>query len=108
MTNTFDPSKPCTTRDGRPARVLARDLAGRKPLAVATLSEQDGTEYVSTYDLNGSQMGREETRSDLINTPEEHEVVVYLHRGGGVTETNSQGFALASKRVKFIENEFEE
>ena len=59
----FDPTKPVQTRDGRPARIVATDKAGNKPIvALIGLTESPVTRYA-----NGRMMGFRDNSADLIN-----------------------------------------
>jgi hypothetical protein len=77
----FDPTKPVQTRDGKPARILATDLAGNagsRPIAAAIMEnyQSDDWEVVRRYTSEGvSPYGG----NDLINIPEERELDVWLN-----------------------------
>ncbi len=80
----FDPTKPCRTRDGRPARILATDLKGRYPL-VATWGDET---TVATFCRDGRHY-EDSSKSvlDLINIPVtiSKEVTLVLWNTGKVT-----------------------
>lgn len=99
---TFSPTKPCRTQSHLPVTILYWDdeviLARCGEMAPITLLYHRGGSP-QRNDMRG--------RYDLINIPEEHEVMVYFQKDG-VTSTNIRETAIASKRIKFTEGEFEE
>lgn len=112
----FDPEKPVQTRDGRKARIICTDRVARNEGPVVALVDESGHEESWFYTKSGRLFGMsEEDDLDLINIPEEHEVMVTCqrHRGDGeigcvVGKPNSAWKAIASKRITFTEGEFEE
>ena len=74
----FDPSKPVQTRGGRPARILATDLAGIFPIAAAVMHnyQSDEWEQVRRFSAYGK---ADVGEGDLINIPEERELNVWLN-----------------------------
>ena len=103
----IDWTKPIQTKDGKKARLLGEINHPRFPMVVAIWWD-DEQELVDTYKKDSTV---------LINTPSEIEMVVELVRN----RHNNDVFCstktkyppeyydiLASKRVKFIEGEFEE
>jgi hypothetical protein len=75
----FDPNKPCQTRQGRSARVVATDLAGNKPLCVILRSDR-GDEYPANYRADGTFAGYSAHPYDLVNIPEKIEGWVNVYR----------------------------
>ena len=71
MTQTLDPTKPCTTRDGRKARILCTDAdrpAGYT--VIALISEHKGPGESTRYFLMDGTVGAASpSHNDLINTP---------------------------------------
>lgn len=66
---TFDPSKPCQTRDGRPVEIITTKGRGPKPI-IGYIGNNERTE---SWDSNGNaqiKWGIVQTQSDLINVPE--------------------------------------
>ncbi len=106
---TFDPSKPVQTRDGRKARVLCADLKGDYPIG-AVVTNPDGKEWLSKWHVCGHLCEDPQNELDLINTPEEHEVVVFLHKHPTgpmwVNHDHDPDTAIASRRITFKEGEF--
>jgi len=76
MDKPFDPTKPCTTRDGRPARVLCTDMkdhrnAGRMTNNVIVALITNGpSEHVATYYIDGTYSKSGKNEKDLVNVPE--------------------------------------
>lgn len=109
---TFDPTKPCTTRDGRKAEVL-RVLKNGDIVAVVT--ESDGREWSATWRGDGTFYSFVvEGRTDLVNTPVKHVryVNLYLNRSGYKSRDSADIAAgddrVACVRVEFTEGQFDE
>lgn len=104
---TFDPERPVQTRDGRKAQILCHDLrSAGQPIAARILFE-DGGEDIVRYRKDGKYSKTVEDCIDLVNIPEEHEMVVYLLKGNrAVTVINSPNDTIASRRIRFKEGEF--
>lgn len=66
----FDPTKPVQTRDGRKARILATDIAGDAPIAVAIEIRPGGPEIIGQRDASGFYAGRKDHPATLVNVPE--------------------------------------
>ena len=67
MTQTFDPTKPVQTRDGRKARIICTDIKDDTPILAAV---DCGTfESVEHYYRSGLVNGAVGSQDDLINTP---------------------------------------
>lgn len=114
---TFDSSKPVQTRDGRPARIICTDAKyGDTARIVGLITQPNGDEFVAHYQSDGVWRNSGVTsHDDLINTPVTHEVVVTLHKNplGDLYATMTKEIAgnynpIASKRIVFTENEFED
>ena len=87
MTKSFDPTKPCQTRDGRPARILCTDLVGDYPIVAAVPRQEDGLEILVTTKSDGSySRGIGGSFHDLVNIPVEHERFGAILEKGYVTE----------------------
>jgi len=70
VTKPFDPTKPVQTRDGRKARIIATDIEGEFPIAVA-ITWKDGDEVVGSRFSDGSYASsRLANPADLVNIPE--------------------------------------
>jgi len=79
----FDPAKPCKTRDGRKARVLATDIRDNAyPLAAAVTSAEDGSESVLYYDVNGQTTAPTASPDDLINLPDPPPLLAFANGTG--------------------------
>lgn len=61
----FDPTKPVTTRDGRPARIICTDTKGTNPI-VALIMHRNGMETTLHYNPYGRWAGGSD-HADLIN-----------------------------------------
>lgn len=76
------------TRDGRPARIVADDLAGNRPLVVAVSNPDGAGEVVVSYPLDGrycqGSMSGQYTEEDLVAAkgPPRSAVVWLLGRWG--------------------------
>lgn len=70
MTDTFDPTKPCRTRDGREVRILCTDAPGERPI-IGYMILNDGQIAVNTW-LSGGHFMKfgQLVGIDLINTAE--------------------------------------
>lgn len=60
----IDWSRPVTTRDGRPLRVLCTDRFGELPVVALT---ENGD--IEVFDIDGRYVTHFETSNDAINTP---------------------------------------
>ena len=69
--NTFDPTKPVQTRDGRKARIICTDRKGTDFSVLALVLNSEGGESLETYTANGwyTRNGGM-SGEDLINIPE--------------------------------------
>jgi len=70
----FDPTKPCRTRSGAPARILDINLRTREgTLIVAAIDVGNDEEVAFTFRPDGRYLddGRTST-NDLVNVPEKH------------------------------------
>jgi hypothetical protein len=75
----IDWDKPIQTRDGRKARVVCRDKQSPDGLThICLVSTKSGNEEtVSHYTVNGGWLPSESRMdSDIINVPQEHEILV--------------------------------
>lgn len=73
-TNKFDPTKPVQTRDGRKARIVARDLGLRGEMELATvITDFDAVNYLATHSIRGEHRLGMQSGSDLVNIPAEFE-----------------------------------
>jgi hypothetical protein len=109
----FDPNKPCQTRQGRSARVVATDLAGSKPLCVVLRSDR-GEDYPVNYRSDGTFTGYSPHPYDLINIPEKIGGWLNIYRRRcdyngvnpgviWVSRAEADRDAAASKRIACIE-----
>jgi hypothetical protein len=64
-------NKPVRMRDGRPARILATDLKGDRPLAVTYTTGSDSQEWPITLLPDGRYYSYRDSEYDLVNIPEE-------------------------------------
>lgn len=78
MTKTFDPTKPCTTRDGRKVRILATDRKGGV-YPIVGLVLDSSLEIIRVWAANGKYLGSGESALDLINTPEKVRVTGWMN-----------------------------
>lgn len=63
----FDPAKPCTTRDGRPVRILCTDLKSRSTI-VGAIRNTDAYEVIDTWMPDGRLYSNADNDPcDLIN-----------------------------------------
>jgi hypothetical protein len=62
----FDPSKPCTTRDGRSVRILCTDAKSLTPIIALVRDGKHGYEMVCWYNRDGRSLVRE-SPNDLVN-----------------------------------------
>lgn len=78
MPKTFDPTKPCRTLDGRPARIICTDGGGPRPVIALLQSNHEDGDLIYRYCLDGSTdpEGGEPSGQDLENTPERHVLVL--------------------------------
>lgn len=71
---TFDPTKPCQTRDGRSVRILCTDAkfetarSGSYP--ICALVQYGSLEEVHFYTIEGEHVWRSSSGHDLINIPQ--------------------------------------
>lgn len=66
----IDFSKPVTTRDGRPVRILCTDRKEHPRSVVALITQEGGKEIIYTYFPKGNYQETEvESVADLINPP---------------------------------------
>lgn len=65
----IDWNKPIKTRDGRPARVVCRDLKGVYPYIVAILSDNGNGEVPYTTRETGHQYAEGNSSQDVVSTP---------------------------------------
>ena len=118
---TFDPTKPCRTKAGCPARVLCADLLCGKyegKFIVAAITVHDRGEVVFTFQSNGQYLddGRPHD-NDLINIPEKHVrwLNIYKNKEGkfysgpmSAAPGESDEHAIARRRIEFEEGQFDE
>lgn len=83
MSKPIDWSKPIRCKDGRPARVLATDLKGRKYTVAIAVMNIDGSESVCSTTPDGRQFTTDEPPF-VENIPERFEYVrwVNVYEGG--------------------------
>jgi hypothetical protein len=83
MTKPFDPSKPCTTRDCRPVRILCTDAKGAQPIC-ALVTDKNGREYARHFRLDGGYMHHgEHGTEDLINVPTKRKGWIGMRKAHG-------------------------
>jgi hypothetical protein len=98
MPKTFDPTKPCRTRDGRPARIICKDAPGAYPIVALVPSrhypersgpmmfDTDGNAPPNPFGPGGRPtawgFGVGNRPWDLENVPELHEVLVPIGQDG--------------------------
>lgn len=100
----FDPTKPVQTRSGKPARILATDLAGRMPLVAAVPAFYGSGEAVHRYYADGRASRYDEQPLDLVNVPvpTRHKFSVYFKAEDPEAEGlsfNRTGFGTISGRA---------
>lgn len=66
---TLDLTKPVTTRDGRPVRIVEPNLKCSYPI-LGIITEPNGTEEVRLWSSSGQLIEGHHDRHDLINKPE--------------------------------------
>lgn len=82
MTKPFDPSKPFTTRDGRPARLLGTLKTNSAFPIIAAVTDSFGTECFHTYTADGFYWAdRHHHDLDLINISCKRTVWIALVEG---------------------------
>jgi hypothetical protein len=64
----IDITKPVRTRDGRSVRILCTDKKGNYPI-VGLVTNEDGSETVCSYRLDGVYYSAGESGCDLVNVP---------------------------------------
>jgi len=84
----FDPSKPCKTKDGREARIICVDAEGPEPI-VALVKSHIGDEYIERYTPEG-RVQPNSSNHDLINIPETRWVNIYEEYAGKVCNSRAQ------------------
>ena len=62
-TNSFDPTKPCKTRDGRKVKILTTKANGRCPI----LGNVEGIKCYKSWTIEGRAFISAESKTDLIN-----------------------------------------
>lgn len=78
---TFDPTKPCTTRDGREVRLFTERMTDGRLVGIVV--NKHGVESIYTWMPDGSAWrGGSYRESDLINIPEKRTVWVNFHKNG--------------------------
>jgi hypothetical protein len=117
MTKPFDPSRPCTTRDGRPVRILCTDARGsRQIIGLINNGDEDTT---CVWTSAGRLDGNFEHPCDLINVPTKRKgwigiVVQQIQRCDGIIATSSHVYRSKDEAQRqtdfttFIEIEFDE
>ncbi len=109
---TFDPTKPCTTRDGREVRLFSERMKNGD--LVGAVTEKDGCEVCKTWEPDGRTWAGLKMSSDLINIPEKRTVWVNFYRDGGcsyhdsIREANYVGRHRDSIHFACVKVEFEE
>lgn len=94
MGETFDPTKPCTTRNGRPARIVCTDRKLHGGPIVALYIDESGGEQIASYTPDGNLWCRNDRRYDLINIPEKIEGWVNFYDSG---EGSFRGYSYPSR-----------
>ena len=74
----FDPTKPCTTRDGREVRLFAERMKDGR--LAGTLTRTNGDEVVSTWYPGGNYYENSDSNFDLFNIPVKRTVWVNFYR----------------------------
>lgn len=69
----FDPHKPCTTRDGRPARIICTDAKCPCDNPIVALITEGGKEFPQYFYATGRVRAEGENSLDLVNIPEKIE-----------------------------------
>ena len=114
----FDPTKPCKTRAGAPARIFDTKLRAREGiLIVAAVDIGNGGEVVFTFQPDGKYLDDGRTSSnDLVNVPEKHVrwLNIYDTPDAKLYMTKEQADKLADDtrlarvRIEFEEGQFDE
>jgi hypothetical protein len=73
----LDLTKPVTTRDGRPVRILCTDRKGTDYPVTALITAQQGTEVVFHYTHEGRGYRTHESDYDLINPKQKLYMLVW-------------------------------
>lgn len=98
--NTFDPTIPVQTRDGRKARIVCTDVKRRQPiLALISDSDYETVEYYCSdgkYNFEGKNQA--EDCYDLINIPEPKPL--NIHVGGVYKGDDGNAYILSSLNSK--------
>lgn len=117
----FDPSKPVTTRDGRPARIVCTDRKGSPgdALILALVENEGGVEHSYWYHINGAHYGAPRNNLDLVNVVAKTSTYqnVYAekqrnrgHVGGNEfnSKENALRVNLGEARLGFIRRDYED
>lgn len=113
MPKPFDPTKPCQTKDGRAARVLAIGVNGCNGETLAVLiSEKDGTDIPCCHHANGQYMKVLTSARDLVNIPEKKTIYVNIRPNGQDDTTHFSRYDADARatpdRVACVRVEYEE
>lgn len=109
MTPPLDLSRPVTTRDGRPARIICTDRKGPYPLVVLIDNcDSEATAYYCSKGLAGTNA----SSLDLINAPIKYSGWLNVYRDGDTAFWDDRSAAdkhqvgrIACIRVEFVEGE---
>lgn len=102
----FDPTKPVRTRDGREARIYARDGYGICAIHGVVLTDAGWEQF--SWTLEGKLLGYDLRGYDLINIPERIERYLIVYRDGRGIFSSGQLFsnhAQATEARKCTETE---
>jgi hypothetical protein len=94
----FDPTKPVTTRDGKPARIVYTDAVNQYSIG-ALVMQDDGVETTMTYDSRGVFFAGKYPWTDLINVPLTMWGNVYTEARYGSYVLRTQGKLYATKEL---------
>lgn len=90
--NTFDPTKPVQTREGKKARIVCTDVYGSGTNEnICALIKTPDWEYSLIYKNNGKYFSSGDSELDLINIPEEKKLDVHV---GGIYKCRNGKYAV--------------
>lgn len=75
-----NPSRKVVTRDGCPVRILCTDRKSYNYQIVGLIMNDNGMEFVSTWNQQGKQYLNMDTPNDLFFAPETHEGWINVYR----------------------------
>ena len=105
--NKFDPTKPYRRRDGLPAKIIY-ELPRQWVVVSENMDKEEWVFFVNKPDGN-CLPGDNESRYDLVNIPEKHEVTVCFYRNVNkliyVSSYRCGGELIAKKVITFEEGE---